>query len=70
VLQGVDGVDLRRGLSRPTKMDENLESWQNLVDNLEEYGKDAATTLPHVVQYNKRDLPERASASRTWRPSS
>jgi hypothetical protein len=31
--------------SQASKMDENLESWQNLVDNLEEYGK-TWTTLP------------------------
>ncbi|MBI4601087.1 MAG: GTPase domain-containing protein [Planctomycetes bacterium] len=56
VLQGADGIvfvaDSRRG-----KMDENLESLQNLEDNLEEYGMDMQST-PLVFQYNKRDLPD------------
>jgi len=56
VLQGSDGVvfvaDSKRG-----KMDENLESLNNLLDNLKEYGMDIATT-PVVMQYNKRDLPD------------
>jgi hypothetical protein len=56
VLQGADGIvfvaDSRRG-----KMDENLESFANLEENLREYGMDI-TTLPLVLQYNKRDLPD------------
>ncbi len=56
VLQGADGIvfvaDSRRG-----KMDENLESLSNLMENLEEYGMDVQT-LPLVIQYNKRDLPD------------
>lgn len=56
VLQGADGIvfvaDSRRG-----KMDENLESFSNLEDNLEEYGMDIHT-VPLVLQYNKRDLPD------------
>jgi len=56
VLQGADGIvfvaDSRRG-----KMDENLESYGNLEENLREYGMDITTT-PMVMQYNKRDLPE------------
>jgi signal recognition particle receptor subunit beta len=56
VLQGADGIvfvaDSRRG-----KMDENLESFANLEDNLKEYGMDI-TSIPLVMQYNKRDLPD------------
>jgi hypothetical protein len=56
VLQGADGLvfvaDSRRG-----KMDENLESLQNLEENLREYGMDI-NNIPLVMQYNKRDLPE------------
>lgn len=56
VLQGADGIvfvaDSRRG-----KMDENVESLQNLEDNLREYGMDI-NTLPLVFQYNKRDLDD------------
>jgi signal recognition particle receptor subunit beta len=55
VLQGVDGVIFIAD-SDPEKMDENIESYQNLIDNLAEYGKDVRE-LPHVIQYNKRDLP-------------
>jgi hypothetical protein len=56
VLQGADGIvfvaDSRRG-----KMDENLESFSNLEDNLNEYGMDI-NSIPLVIQYNKRDLPD------------
>ena len=56
VLQGADGIvfvaDSRRG-----KMDENIESLQNLEENLLEYGMDIRTT-PWVIQYNKRDLDD------------
>jgi len=56
VLQGADGIvfvaDSRKG-----KMDENIESLGNLEENLREYGMDLRT-IPFVIQYNKRDLPE------------
>ncbi|MFO1031892.1 MAG: GTPase domain-containing protein [Planctomycetota bacterium] len=55
VLQGVDGVIFVAD-SDPEKMDENIESYSNLIENLAEYGKDVRE-LPHVIQYNKRDLP-------------
>jgi signal recognition particle receptor subunit beta len=55
VLQGVDGVIFVAD-SDPEKMDENVESYANLIENLAEYGKDVRE-LPHVIQYNKRDLP-------------
>ena len=55
VLQGVDGVIFVAD-SDPDKMDENIESYSNLIENLAEYGKDIRE-LPHVIQYNKRDLP-------------
>ncbi len=55
VLQGVDGIIFVAD-SDPDKMDENIESYENLVENLTEYGKDIRE-LPHVLQYNKRDLP-------------
>jgi mutual gliding-motility protein MglA len=55
VLQGVDGVIFVAD-SDPDKMDENIESYANLIENLAEYGKDVRE-LPHVIQYNKRDLP-------------
>jgi signal recognition particle receptor subunit beta len=55
VLRGVDGVVFVAD-SQPDKMDENIESLANLVDNLQEYGYDI-DELPMVIQYNKRDLP-------------
>jgi signal recognition particle receptor subunit beta len=55
VLQGVDGVIFIAD-SAADKLEENIESYQNLIDNLAEYGKDIRD-LPHVIQYNKRDLP-------------
>jgi signal recognition particle receptor subunit beta len=55
VLQGVDGVIFVAD-SDPDKIEENIESYANLIENLAEYGKDVRE-LPHVIQYNKRDLP-------------
>jgi mutual gliding-motility protein MglA len=59
VLRGVDGLVFVAD-SQLSKMDENIESLQNLKDNLEEYGYDIKQ-LPLVLQYNKRDLPNIAS---------
>ena len=55
VLQGADGIVFVAD-SHPDKMKENLESYRNLEENLREYGKDLQG-LPHVIQCNKRDLP-------------
>jgi signal recognition particle receptor subunit beta len=61
VLKGVDAVifvaDSQRG-----KMDENIESFQNLKDNLQEHGLSLGN-IPYVLQYNKRDLPDTYSVS-------
>ncbi len=56
VLQGVDGVIFIAD-SGPDSMDANIESLRNLEENLNEYGKSLAT-LPHIIQFNKRDLPD------------
>lgn len=56
VLRGVDGV-VFVGDSQRSKKDENIESLNNLKENLVEYGYDIMT-LPIVLQYNKRDLPD------------
>jgi len=56
VLQGVDGVIFVAD-SSASMLEENLESLRNLEENLAEYGKDLGT-MPMVVQYNKRDLPD------------
>src|SRR5438309_2463872 len=55
VLQGADGVVFVAD-SQPDKMEENLESLQNLDDNLKEQGLDIRS-IPLVLQWNKRDLP-------------
>ncbi len=59
VLQRVDGVIFVAD-SQIYKMPENLESLQNLEENLKENGLDIHK-IPLVFQYNKRDLPEVAS---------
>jgi len=59
VLQGVDGVIFIAD-SSASMLEENLESLRNLEENLEEYGK-SLDTVPHVIQYNKRDLPDAMS---------
>jgi signal recognition particle receptor subunit beta len=56
VLQGVDGIVFVADSSE-SKMEENLESLENLKNNLAEYGKDVRE-IPLVLQYNKRDLPD------------
>ncbi len=56
VLQGADGVIFVADSSR-SKMKENIESWNNLEENLREYGKDVKD-VPVVIQWNKRDLPD------------
>jgi signal recognition particle receptor subunit beta len=55
VLRGVDGVVFVAD-SGADKVQENLESFQNLEDNLAEYGYQWGS-VPIILQYNKRDLP-------------
>jgi mutual gliding-motility protein MglA len=54
VLTGADGVVLVVDSQR-LRADANLESLENLVENLREHGR-ALAEVPHVIQYNKRDL--------------
>jgi len=54
VLNGVDGVVFVAD-SQKDKMDENIESLNNLKENLEEYGINMSD-FAVVLQYNKRDL--------------
>jgi signal recognition particle receptor subunit beta len=58
ILKGVDGV-VYVGDSQLERMEANLESMQNLYDNMTQHGLDL-TRLPFVIQYNKRDLPNAA----------
>ncbi|MGA3180349.1 MAG: ADP-ribosylation factor-like protein [Verrucomicrobiota bacterium] len=55
VLRGVDGIIFVAD-SQYEKMAENVESFQNLEDNLKTLKLDLAA-IPYVLQYNKRDLP-------------
>jgi len=55
VLRGVDAVIFVAD-SGQGKMEENLESLENLRENLREYGL-SLDDMPWVIQYNKRDLP-------------
>jgi len=55
-LRGVDGLVFVAD-SQISKREENIESLNNLKENLLEYGYDI-NVLPIVLQYNKRDLPE------------
>lgn len=59
ILKGVDGVVFVAD-SQIDRMEANIEAMQNLYDNMSEHGYDL-TTIPFVMQYNKRDLPNAAS---------
>ncbi|HEX8394706.1 MAG TPA: GTPase domain-containing protein [Longimicrobium sp.] len=56
VLQGADGVVFVADSQRAQR-EENVESFRNLQVNLLEQGVDPRT-IPIVLQYNKRDLPD------------
>jgi len=56
VLKGADGVVFVAD-SEEGRMKDNLESLQNLHDNLQEIGIDPQS-IPIVMQWNKRDLPD------------
>ena len=56
VLRGVDGIVFVADSQRSRKA-ENLESLQNLRQNLEDYGMDL-DDIPLVLQYNKRDMDD------------
>jgi len=55
VLRGVDGIVFVAD-SQYDKMEENVESLQNLEDNLKTLRMNIKD-IPYVLQYNKRDLP-------------
>jgi len=61
VLKGVDALVFVAD-SAPDKMAENRESLSNLETNLKAYGLDLKT-LPWVIQFNKRDLPQALSVA-------
>jgi len=53
VLRGVDGIVFVADSSKD-KLDENIESLDNMEENLSEYGY-SLKEIPLVLQYNKRD---------------
>lgn len=55
ILKGVDGVVFVAD-AQEERLDANIESLENLKDNLEEQGYQLEK-LPFVIQYNKIDLP-------------
>ena len=55
ILKGVDGVCFVAD-SQEERFEANIESLENLRQNLEEQGYDL-DKLPFIMQYNKRDLP-------------
>jgi signal recognition particle receptor subunit beta len=56
VLNGVDGLVFVAD-TQAARLDANLESLDDLNANLAESGR-KLSALPHVFQYNKRDLPD------------
>jgi len=58
VLRGVDGIVFVAD-SQFEKMQENVESFQNLIENLQSQKLNLAE-IPYILQYNKRDLPNAA----------
>jgi signal recognition particle receptor subunit beta len=55
ILKGVDGVVFVAD-SQEERMDANVESLENLEENLKTQGYDLMQ-IPYVLQLNKRDLP-------------
>jgi signal recognition particle receptor subunit beta len=56
VLQGADGVVFVAD-SQSARHEANVESMENLQENLRNHGMNP-DTVPLVIQYNKRDVPE------------
>jgi hypothetical protein len=55
VLRATDGIVFVAD-SQIEKRQENIDSFQDMIDNLLEFGEDVET-MPIILQYNKRDLP-------------
>jgi signal recognition particle receptor subunit beta len=61
VLTGADGIVFVADSQR-ARREANVESFQNLQENLREQGL-TLDRMPHLLQYNKRDMPELLSVS-------
>ena len=59
VLSGADAVVFVVD-SDASRIEENLQSFESLIENLKENGLDT-DSLPLILQYNKRDLPDALS---------
>ncbi len=59
VLKGADGIVFVADSQEPM-LGANIESFRNLEDNLRGHGM-RLEEMPHVIQFNKRDLPRLAS---------
>lgn len=55
ILKSVDAVVFVAD-SEPDKLEANIENFNDMCDNLRDYGLDI-DKVPLVIQYNKRDLP-------------
>lgn len=55
ILKSVDAVVFVAD-SDPDKLEANIDNYQDMCDNLREYGMDL-DRVPILLQYNKRDLP-------------
>jgi len=58
VLRGVDGLVFVAD-SQYEKMEENVQTFANMIQNLETLNQ-SFESIPYVLQYNKRDLPNTA----------
>jgi GTPase SAR1 family protein len=56
VLRGVDGIVFVAD-SSPDKAQENIDSYVNLLENIQEY-RYKIEEIPMIFQYNKRDVPD------------
>lgn len=54
ILKAVDGLVFVAD-SQEERHEANIDSFMNLQENMDEYKYDLAT-IPHVIQYNKRDM--------------
>ena len=59
ILKGVDGLIFVADSQR-SRLEANIEAMHNLYENMESYGYDVET-IPFIIQYNKRDLPDTMS---------
>lgn len=65
ILKGADGIVFVAD-SQIERYDENIESFQNMEDNLKTYNI-PLDRIPVIIQYNKRDLPNITSVEELQR---